>query len=73
MTSPFGPIVIIAMNPRQYSRSRPTMFSSVATTCAGNDCGAKTPYPIVPSVSALKKNASEYEPGRAFAMPPVQV
>src|SRR5712664_761350 len=48
-----------------------TIDSAVTTRCAAPDCGYMAPYPMVPSVCTLKKNASANDPCRAFAIPPV--
>src|SRR4029079_683444 len=42
--------------------SRPTSDSAVMTMCAGKLFGATLPYPTVPIVSTLKKNARQKGP-----------
>ncbi len=44
MTRAFGRLNLAKVMPvKVASPSSPTMFSSVATMCAGNECGAITP------------------------------
>jgi hypothetical protein len=47
-----------------------TIDSAVTARCAGRETGYMAPYPMVPMVCTLKKNASANEPGRALATPP---
>jgi hypothetical protein len=51
--------------------SRPTTASTTTSAFAVGVSGYIEPYPIVPIVCTLKKNASVNEPGLACAIPPV--